>query len=297
MLLDPRKDNAPFHVGKGHNSHRRDRIAETLRCQKNPLKKRVISRITEAGLTPGWVIVASGLSEAQAFELEKELIAKYGRRDKKTGILCNLTDGGEGASGYLWTDQDRERQRRRMLENNPMKGRTHTEATRNKIAETRSKRTYIPRRHSPEHIERLRRDNPGGKATAKPVYQISEDGRVLRIWPSAQAAAESLHLQKSNLCAQSKDGSCRLVGGFWWRRIGSNEIQDGRLVNVEVLNARRVGPKLTVGINKCDLDGKVLETYGSIMEASNANGLKYATLWAAMKHGRVYGGYRWTKTD
>ena len=36
-----------------------------------------------------------------AFELEIKLIAKYGRRDLKTGTLCNLTDGGEGAAGSL----------------------------------------------------------------------------------------------------------------------------------------------------------------------------------------------------
>jgi len=39
--------------------------------------------------------------EADAFICEIKLIAQYGRRDKGTGVLCNLTDGGEGLSGYV----------------------------------------------------------------------------------------------------------------------------------------------------------------------------------------------------
>jgi len=44
-------------------------------------------------------IVAYGLQEWYAFELEVELIALYGRRDRGDGVLLNVTDGGEGASG------------------------------------------------------------------------------------------------------------------------------------------------------------------------------------------------------
>lgn len=36
---------------------------------------------------------------------EKYLIAYYGRRDKKLGMLVNLTDGGEGDSGYVMSDK------------------------------------------------------------------------------------------------------------------------------------------------------------------------------------------------
>jgi hypothetical protein len=41
-------------------------------------------------------IVQDHLQECYAFELEKDLIAYYGREN-----LCNLTDGGEGPSGFL----------------------------------------------------------------------------------------------------------------------------------------------------------------------------------------------------
>ena len=44
-------------------------------------------------------IVEQNLQEWYAFELEKDLISLYGRRDDKYGTLVNLTDGGEGPSG------------------------------------------------------------------------------------------------------------------------------------------------------------------------------------------------------
>ena len=44
-------------------------------------------------------IVRDGLSEPEAFEIEKRLIALHGRRDEGNGTLVNLTPGGEGKSG------------------------------------------------------------------------------------------------------------------------------------------------------------------------------------------------------
>lgn len=46
-------------------------------------------------------ILKSNLTKEEAIELEKILISYYGRINNKTGILCNLTDGGEGALGVV----------------------------------------------------------------------------------------------------------------------------------------------------------------------------------------------------
>lgn len=46
-------------------------------------------------------IVYSGLQEWFAFELEHDLIALYGRE-----TLCNMTNGGEGVSGYVHTEEN-----------------------------------------------------------------------------------------------------------------------------------------------------------------------------------------------
>lgn len=50
-------------------------------------------------------IVASDLSYEDAKELDILLIQEYGRRDINTGILCNLTDGGDGSLGNIHTQE------------------------------------------------------------------------------------------------------------------------------------------------------------------------------------------------
>jgi NUMOD3 motif-containing protein len=72
-----RENGTPYYVGKGtqRRAYRRG----------SPPRDRII--------------VQEWLNESQAFEAEKFLISYYGRKDTGTGLLINLTDGGEGASG------------------------------------------------------------------------------------------------------------------------------------------------------------------------------------------------------
>lgn len=78
-------DNGVFYVGKG-----RDKRAYEKRG-RSQYWGRIVAK---HGYTVE--IVQDHLQEWYAFELEKDLIAYYGREN-----LCNLTDGGEGASGRI----------------------------------------------------------------------------------------------------------------------------------------------------------------------------------------------------
>lgn len=46
-------------------------------------------------------ILFKNLTWEDAKDLEIFLISIYGRRDNKTGILCNMTDGGDGGTGCI----------------------------------------------------------------------------------------------------------------------------------------------------------------------------------------------------
>lgn len=108
-------------------------------------------------------ILLSDISYEDAKSWERYLIGLYGRRNTGTGVLINLTDGGEGALGLIMPEEARkkmskahkgkiisEQQRKKMSElaagsNNPMFGRTgdknprfgktHTEEARKKISD------------------------------------------------------------------------------------------------------------------------------------------------------------------
>ena len=82
-----REDGTPYYVGKGIGN----RVYSKNRRVKPPPKNRII--------------IQDRLTEEQAFQQEIEHIAFYGRKDNGTGMLRNLTDGGEGASGAIRSDE------------------------------------------------------------------------------------------------------------------------------------------------------------------------------------------------
>ena len=87
-------NNLPIYVGKGTGRRAYDsfRKSDNVAVRNCKTKNRVD-------------IIADKLTENDAFSLEVELITKYGRKCNKTGILYNLTDGGEGVSGFEYTTQ------------------------------------------------------------------------------------------------------------------------------------------------------------------------------------------------
>lgn len=101
-LTDPRKDNQPFYIGKGKGKRATQHFYKCNLKERN-FKNATIKAILNLGLKPGIDYLFEKLSEETAFSKEIELIKLYGRRDLGTGILANLTNGGDGAAGHIRT--------------------------------------------------------------------------------------------------------------------------------------------------------------------------------------------------
>ena len=99
IFIDPR-NNLPFYVGKGNRRRMKSHFEPNRLAEISP-KNSKIKKILSEGLEVIIEIYKNGLSSEEACETEKELILKYGRANLGTGILLNLTDGGEGVRSCL----------------------------------------------------------------------------------------------------------------------------------------------------------------------------------------------------
>lgn len=88
-----REDLTPYYIGKGKGK----RAWSKGKNHIPPKNKDLIQ------------IIAHKLFEYEAHLFEKKLIALYGRKSNGTGILRNLTDGGEGNSGYVMSNETKKK--------------------------------------------------------------------------------------------------------------------------------------------------------------------------------------------
>ena len=116
-----REDRTPYYIGIG-NPRRPYRGRRS--CGRPPSRDRII-------------ILHEKLEWEEACRIEKELIAFYGRVDLGTGILRNLTDGGEGLPNP--SKETRERlSKLKSGENHPLFGKSHSKETREKMSKSKS---------------------------------------------------------------------------------------------------------------------------------------------------------------
>ena len=108
-----REDGTPYYAGKG--SGRRAFVKDG----------HVVSVPADAER----IIIQEWPDETSAFAGERFLIEFYGRLDLGTGCLRNLTNGGEGSSGTICSEETR--RKLQMRKNNL--GNHHSEETKNRI--------------------------------------------------------------------------------------------------------------------------------------------------------------------
>lgn len=177
------KAGSPYYVGKGKGM----RAYSKSHRVRPPVDKSMI------------VFVARGLSEVDAFALEVSLIALHGRINNGTGSLRNLTNGGEGVSGFIASEKTKEKhvaigKMRGLPVGCTMAGRSHAEETKERIritnlktwtpgkrAEHSEMMKSLPNLHIPVHntphsaasIEKMRQSHLGRKASEETRMKMS----------------------------------------------------------------------------------------------------------------------------
>jgi hypothetical protein len=170
-----REDGTPYYIGKGKGNRV---YVNTNRAFPVPPRNRI-------------VILLENLTEDQALSNEVNYIAWYGRKDNNTGILRNLTDGGEGTSGF-------KKPNRIYINNGTISkiilkddsipdgwiigrlsykpgvrvGRKQTEETKKRIANA-----HRGKKLTPERIEKLRMSNIGRKLSDESKKKIGDANR------------------------------------------------------------------------------------------------------------------------
>ena len=124
-----REDRTPYYIGKGKGNRAYRRKRNDIKPPKD--KSRTI-------------FLKQNLTEKEAFRHEIYMIAVFGRKDLGTGILHNKTDGGDGVSGKIWSDEERINKSKSMMgKNNHFYKKTHTDENKETMRLAKLKYLYI----------------------------------------------------------------------------------------------------------------------------------------------------------
>ena len=191
-------------------------------------------------------IIYDNINFNQACGKEREYIKLYGRKNLGLGTLCNLTDGGDGSSGLLLTEEHKRKisesvkgykhtketkEKLSILKKGKVsnrKGEILSEETKNKISESNKgkKRTQkfinnlIGRKLSIKTIQKISEANKGRKMSETTKQKLCEshykkiiclDNNI--IYNSIKEAAEELNLLR-NLISKVLLGKRNHTGGY-----------------------------------------------------------------------------------
>lgn len=221
-------------------------------------------------------IIASNLTEEEAKNFEKILIAKLQSNNSKFGY--NITAGGDGACGVS-----------RYGEDNPFYGRHHNEETRRLMSKNHCNQngednSFYGKHHSEESKQKIR------EANGIPVCQLDTDLNLLNEYPSAKYASQITGIYHSMIlgcCNQLK--GYKTAGGYVW--VFKSDLLS---IDFDEYKKRLNHEKLPKPVCQFSLDMNLIMEYESIGQASKETGISAPNISNAVS-GKCQqtGGYIW----
>ena len=196
-LKDPR-DNQIKYIGKTVDIDRRIKEHNQIHRNKKSKKNSWITHLIRNGMQPIMEVLEE-CEESRWVERERYWIRYY----KELGFdLKNMTLGGEGNNGYVFTTEDRLKQ----SESQKLRHKTTPFSM-----ETREKLSKKAR----QTLNGLDNLKLGSKKSQIPIIQKTKDGEIIKEWESLQQAADELNIERSNI-SHCLRGRIKTSGGFKW---------------------------------------------------------------------------------
>lgn len=210
-----RKDkNEPFYIGIGSDD-KYLRAYDFKQNRRNTIWNKISSK-TEIIVE----IILDDLTWEQACKKEIEFITLYGRKDKCLGTLSNLTDGGEGAVGYIVSEEKKLFLSENFKgEKNPFYNKKHTKESLEKLSNSLKNREVWNKGkkgiYSEEVLKKMSESSKGKKAWNKGLKNVNGKGLSKNVldfstgifYDSCKQAAEAYNIKHSTLKNQLNGNS------------------------------------------------------------------------------------------
>jgi hypothetical protein len=187
-----REDGTPYYIGKGEKSRAYNKNHNNVYV---PPKDRIL-------------FLKKNLTEEQAFNHEIYMIAVFGRKNLKTGVLHNKTNGGDGSSGRIVTENQKKKQSEKMK---GRKGPIISEEGRKKLSQIMKGNTR-GKPHTQKTKYKISKAHKGKKLTERHKKNLSDSHKGVKRHPHSdetKTKISEIH-KKTGLLPPSHKGT------KWW---------------------------------------------------------------------------------